>query len=490
MRKFIIFIFLLLSPLLCRAESGGWQGIYLDDLTDVNSSSPTDGDILKYDAALYEWRAQTNSASSGTTTYLNQSVEVGNNSKLNFIAGANIEIVATNSTDGVNYTFASTASGTGNVSQKGAVNADYFASWDSTGLIENSTYSLVNAANWQIAYNHTLNWTASPAFNISFTDLINWNATGNKTWVNDTWQADKTNYYNKTLLDGTFFNTTRNNTDTITAGSTNLFVTGADKTKWNNTDNKTWANESTTVGDTSTVDLTLAGGQVSAVVLGAGIVSIPLNNGTGTTPPASYIVANHMTGYPFVNLTGHNNTTDDTAYGAGWDSNTTAPSKNAVYDQMELKLNISGTGAGLTGVNNITDYAINDADINNLSDTKRAAFTFTIGDGVSTLVSNVTNSSITIPSFPMNMTITEWTVMGDVVGNCTIEVYKNSTLPILIANGFNGTTPIKLVDSQYNSTTTLTGWNITIAAGEQFRANYTTGTDVKQISVTIRGYKD
>ena len=141
--------------------------------------------------------------------------------------------------------------------------------------------------------------------------------------------------------------------------------------------------EATTVADTTTIDLTLAGSEVSGVVLGAGLTSIPAGNLTGTIVAArigdlSYgtsINGTNITADTILNISIHNitwskvenapafcltetdpiwgaakpnqdlNTTStpvfvsinvtDNVYGAGWDGNHTAPTRNDIYDKIE-----------------------------------------------------------------------------------------------------------------------------------------------------------
>lgn len=88
------------------------------------------------------------------------------------------------------------------------------------------------------------------------------------------------------------------------------------------------------------------------------------NASTGTLPAARYIVAGHMTGYVWDNLTGEPNqqlnTTQDVifknvtvgagAYGVGWNGDQNVSTKDAVYDEIETKLDVGGSAAGLTSV--------------------------------------------------------------------------------------------------------------------------------------------
>ncbi|MEN6414366.1 MAG: hypothetical protein ABFC84_16635 [Veillonellales bacterium] len=677
MKKIILLLFvIILIPLACFAD---WK------------FNPHTGKLDYYESGV------------SLTTYRNQSVDVGNNSKVNFISGANIAIVATNSTDGVNYTFSSTASGTGNVSQLGSVNADYFASWDSTGFIKNSTYSATNATNWDSAFgwgdhaaagygtsnytdadtdantnvtngatayswgnhasagyanetnftahtgnttihvtaaektkwNNTANntwvndtWQADKAnyynktnidthafiFNVTRNDTddlsqgsswvlvtpaekISWNATGNKTWLNDTWAADKTNYYNKTLTDQYFFNTSRNNTDTITEGTTNKFVTSSEKTNWNasynhslafhdynatndtniksalsndfhniggtdadwnttkinntallgdvtgtpnatvvgdnshnhgnttisglyanditetaarvfvtpsekitwnNTDNKTWVNETSAFGN-STINFTqprarfIAGENITDIVVEndttTGFVNITIN-AKDTTGGAGTYVSFTDNETADINWTYQLNTTKNITAGEFYYGNGSQLDGIPDNATVDGKLAIGGTGAGLTGVANYSVNSVTDDAVSNSSDIKRASLTFTIGDGVSTLFVNATNSTSENPSLPWNFTATEWAIMGDASGSATVKLYKNTTLPVLVAQNVDGTNPINLNSNQRNTSTDLTGWTTVWNAGDILRANLTAFGTVKKITVTIRGYKN
>jgi hypothetical protein len=171
-------------------------------------------------------------------------------------------------------------------------------------------------------------------------------------------------------------------------------------------------------------------------------------------------------------------------------TNTTGNYVASVATSAPLTGGAAGSeGAALTVA--ITAYGIGDTQIDNTSDSKSASFTFTIGNGVDALVANVTNSTSEIASFPYNMTMTGWYAIADASGSAVVALYKNTSLPVLVANNITNTTPINLVSQQSNSSTTLTNWiGTTITTGDILQANLSSATTCKRVTVTVRGYKN
>lgn len=69
---------------------------------------------------------------------------------------------------------------------------------------------------------------------------------------------------------------------------------------------------------------------------------------------------------------------------------------------------------------------------------------------------------------PTDGIITSATIESDVVGSCTIEVWKTTYAgaPATNANKISASAPITLTSAQKNQDTTLTGWSTSVVAGD------------------------
>ncbi|HRT59125.1 MAG TPA: hypothetical protein P5038_21060 [Candidatus Paceibacterota bacterium] len=90
------------------------------------------------------------------------------------------------------------------------------------------------------------------------------------------------------------------------------------------------------------------------------------------------------------------------------------------------------------------------------------------------------------------MTITDATVLSDLAGNCTIDIWKDTyaNYPPDIADSIVGGSPPALVASDKSVDSALTGWTTSVAAGDTFLCTLSTVSGgITQISVTLGGVK-
>ncbi len=66
---------------------------------------------------------------------------------------------------------------------------------------------------------------------------------------------------------------------------------------------------------------------------------------------------------------------------------------------------------------------------------------------------------------PYACTITGWSIVGDVSGSCVFDVWKSTGFPT-VANTITASAKPTLTSSTATSSTTLTGWNTTVNAGD------------------------
>ena len=92
---------------------------------------------------------------------------------------------------------------------------------------------------------------------------------------------------------------------------------------------------------------------------------------------------------------------------------------------------------------------------------------------------------------PYAMTITGWTILGDVSGTASIDIWSAAyaSYPPTIANTIIGATGTKpnLSASVKGQSTTLTAWTTGVTAGNIIRFNLDSVTSQTRISLTIQG---
>ena len=314
-------------------------------------------------------------------SFYNTSVLTGNTSKVDLIPGSGITIAAANNTtsNAVEYTISSSAGG-GNLSGSGTAGQIPVFTGTNAVVGSNTSNITINSVNGTIsnfttyqnlpvsgAYLTTLN-----AGNMSGVALINGTGAGftalNGANVSANGSQQLIELYNETAQVGVNSLLRVQAGDNVTLVATNstdglnLTINAIDTTGAGGGDNVTVNLNSALVGrqpkinpiNGTNITWTMANDSTgSQINMTANLAINPIVvGGSGLT----------LTDFLYVNLTGEpdqelnttsaptfeNITVSAGAYAADWNGNSTAPTKNDVYDQMELKLNIAGTGAGLT----------------------------------------------------------------------------------------------------------------------------------------------
>ena len=143
------------------------------------------------------------------------------------------------------------------------------------------------------------------------------------------------------------------------------------------------------------------------------------------------------------------------------------------------------TGGTVTGNSTFT---------NGLSASTISATTFTgvkrsIGlllDGMGSTISVATQYDVIVP---YNMIIQSWNMISDLSGNTTIDIWKNTfaNYPPTSANTITASAKPNISASTKNQSSTLTGWNTTVSAGDIIRFIVDSCTGMTKINLILTG---
>jgi hypothetical protein len=104
-------------------------------------------------------------------------------------------------------------------------------------------------------------------------------------------------------------------------------------------------------------------------------------------------------------------------------------------------------------------------------------------DGVSSIIQIGQTGFVTMPYAG---TITGWSITTNAVGSVQFDVWKtNAAIPIS-ANSIVASAPPTLTTAQFITSTTLTGWTITFAAGDVFGFYVNSVSGIKNATLTLR----
>jgi hypothetical protein len=307
---------------------------------------------------------------------------------------------------------------------------------------------------------------------------VNDNAYSATTWDGSNKTATQNSIRDKieSLAGGHDAATGSNTTDiniTVTGQDFNATINPTLKQTWNEkgTSNFTGAslNASNLTNKDNFVALTTntSGNYVATVAGTANQIIVAGADAEGATKTLSLPQSINTTSSPqFVNVT-----VNADAYGAGWNGNQNASPKDGVYDQMELKLAITGTGGALTAVANVTN--------------NRHGFTYTITNGTSVITSGWAGFTTIANSFTLTRTMFQ--SMDFTKANATIVVKRCPATATGILNlteaNFTTAGNFTINGSTMNTDTTLTGWTTAWTAGDLIGFNITE-TNFKQIQLS------
>jgi len=89
-------------------------------------------------------------------------------------------------------------------------------------------------------------------------------------------------------------------------------------------------------------------------------------------------------------------------------------------------------------------------------------------------------------TMPYNGTITGWQVIGDVAGDCVIDVWKTAAGIIpTVADTITGSEKPTLTSQQINSDLSLSTWTTTISVGDIVAINLDSASSLSQLWLTI-----
>lgn len=88
---------------------------------------------------------------------------------------------------------------------------------------------------------------------------------------------------------------------------------------------------------------------------------------------------------------------------------------------------------------------------------------------------------------PFNCTINEWTLLADVSGSITIDIWKDTyaNYPPVDADSITATATPSITSATKNTSSTLTGWTTSIAAGDTLRFNVDSCTSITNVSLVL-----
>lgn len=113
-----------------------------------------------------------------------------------------------------------------------------------------------------------------------------------------------------------------------------------------------------------------------------------------------------------------------------------------------------------------------------------AALGIIIGDGINA----ITTGNKGFISVPYACTITGVTMLSDVIGAITIDIWKDTyaNYPPTVSDTITASAKPALSSTQKYTDTTLTGWTKAIAAGDILVFNVDSASTVKQVTIILR----
>ena len=90
---------------------------------------------------------------------------------------------------------------------------------------------------------------------------------------------------------------------------------------------------------------------------------------------------------------------------------------------------------------------------------------------------------------PVAMTITSWTMLADVSGSAVVDLWKDTyaNYPPTVADTITGSALPTITTAIKNTSSTLTGWTITVNANDIIRFNINSATTMTRLTISIQG---
>ena len=109
-------------------------------------------------------------------------------------------------------------------------------------------------------------------------------------------------------------------------------------------------------------------------------------------------------------------------------------------------------------------------------------------DGAGTVITTGVKPYVVIP---FAMTITGWTILGNVSGSIVVDVWKDSyaNFPPLVADSIAGSEKPTLSSAQKNQDLTLSTWTTSVSAGDILVFNVDSCSTITRATIVLNGTK-
>ena len=112
------------------------------------------------------------------------------------------------------------------------------------------------------------------------------------------------------------------------------------------------------------------------------------------------------------------------------------------------------------------------------------AVEFVIDGGGATITTGIKGDLL----IPFACTITEWSLLGDQSGSMVMDVWKDSyaNFPPLVADSITASAKPTISAATKGQSSTLTGWTISVAAGDILRFNVDSVTSIQRVTLVLK----
>jgi hypothetical protein len=164
-----------------------------------------------------------------------------------------------------------------------------------------------------------------------------------------------------------------------------------------------------------------------------------------------------------------------------------AQNNSIISGSLSVTGSTSSTGSGhivtYNTASGLYSHTLPDTFISNV---KSGSFGVTI-DGNGGVITVGQRGYITIP---YNGTITDWEILGDRAGTCTIDITKSTFANFPTQTSITGSAPITISPaSQKASSSILTGWTSSISAGDVYGFTLNAATLFTRLNLVINTIK-
>ena len=132
-----------------------------------------------------------------------------------------------------------------------------------------------------------------------------------------------------------------------------------------------------------------------------------------------------------------------------------------------------------------SSYAQTASYVLNNSSTISRSFGIVIDGGGSSIVTGIKTDVV----IPYNMTITRWTMVGDVTGSIVVDIWKTNyaSYPPTVSNTITSASLPTISSSIKAQSSTLTGWTTAVTAGDIARFYVSSSSAITKLTLSIQG---